>query len=216
MRTVLVLSLATPILMALAYGAGRSMAKEDPAPPVPSAEPHAAASPEAALTSRASSRKPSGLLRAAKAAQRAEAASNVGDPARELDEPTAADDVDPSEELTDEQVAVQEKKLLGELYQTLENRFQGQAVDSSFRRATETRLRDAVSGLSTLEGLASAQLTVESMDCRSDTCKTTLRHRTAALGPEAIQAFIVRSGTGLEQHFRYEEGRTTVYTVRQK
>ena len=217
MRTALVLSLATPILMAVAYGAGRSMAKEDPVHPIPSAESQAAAPPGAALTSRTRPRRPNAFLDAARAAQQGSHASEAEDsPRMPADAPAAADEAGPIEELSDEQVAEQQKKLLAELYQNLETRFQGQTVDPGFRRATEGRLREAASGIAALDALASARLTVESMECRSDTCKTTLRHQTPTLGPEAIQAFIVRSGTGLEQHFRYEEGRTIVYTVRQK
>lgn len=101
---------------------------------------------------------------------------------------------------------------LQELYARLERRLESERVDPSWRREAEIPLREV------LEALDPERLQVDSIDCREDICKTSLRHETAQMPRELALKFVTSPDgpIGFEHHFRYDNGKTTIYSLQPK
>jgi hypothetical protein len=128
----------------------------------------------------------------------------------------ADDDAEPErptrrdyERMSSEEIAAFEKQDQRTRNELLDRRFDGQATDRNWSYATEQQLTTAIRGIPPINDVRLA-----SVQCRSDMCKTTLEHPDAQPVGDFIQAFVMSGMSHLEHHFRYEEGRVLIYSLR--
>ena len=111
---------------------------------------------------------------------------------------------------TFEAVRAQAKAQRQQLLAQFEQRFSAQKIDSSWRRTAETRISEALASIE----LNTDHMKLANVECRSDICKSTLTHDSRRPQPEFMMRFARSAGVGLENHFGYSDGQTTMYSLR--
>ena len=127
------------------------------------------------------------------------------------DEPAAEDESEASAKAgveTFEAIKARQDLEQARLHEQLEKRLAGQGVDTTWRRHAEAQLSLGV------QGIAGNDLQLESTSCREDVCKTVIKHEGTQVDGDRLTRFIMATARGLEHHFKYEEGRLTVYSIR--
>jgi hypothetical protein len=109
-----------------------------------------------------------------------------------------------------EEALLEDAKKAQAWYERLENRYESQPVDASWSRNTSGALQQS---LATIDP---EHVSVASVDCRTDTCKTTLSHGGSKITPDFIRSFMMQTRPGIEHHFQYEGDETVIYSIDQK
>jgi hypothetical protein len=129
---------------------------------------------------------------------------------QDFDHPEPEHEEQRSSELTFEESQREESRIRQVWYDGLERRFGAQAVDSSWSRETQGLLKDS------LAAVAPEHVSVASVDCRMNMCKTSLLHKSTELPRDFVQGFATRMQPGVEHHFRYQPGETLIYSIEQR
>lgn len=127
------------------------------------------------------------------------------------------DDVREAEDIMlEEQGLPEEEKIrraqarLDDLHAGFDERFQSQSVDRAWQSKQEPTLTRSLESAS----VDAPDVKVASVDCRADICRSVLQHDTERPSREFMLG-LLRSGlVGLENHFHYEDGKTTMYSLR--
>lgn len=106
------------------------------------------------------------------------------------------------------EVVAYERELQARVHADLADRFEHQALDPSWRSATEVRLLDA------FKSIAVDGVDVGPVACKKTMCRATVATTTREEGNRFIAAFISALVPGLEHHFQNEDGRVTIFSIR--
>jgi hypothetical protein len=125
-------------------------------------------------------------------------------------EPDPEEDEEPVDlaSLSPDEFRAYERRYEQRIYSRLDKRFTGQQPDRAWRGDAEDRLTNA------FRSIGSKSVAVESVECRSDMCLTRLAHDSPRLESEFINQFINQFVRGFEHVFRYDDGITTIYSLR--
>jgi hypothetical protein len=133
--------------------------------------------------------------------------ARVNHPPPEPEEATGVLDVPaPSRE----QLLALEREATARFYDELEIRFEEQSSDPHWSVDTERALRDA------MRTGDSIPVTAESIECRSNSCRSVLSHEARRPAMEFLNAMVDATASQLNHTFQYEDGRTVIYSFRQR
>jgi hypothetical protein len=127
------------------------------------------------------------------------------------EEDAAQEDGDEAESIADmtfDEIKAYESRQQAALYERLNARFSGQHEDRSWRISAEERLSAA------FHAIGSDGVEIGRSECRSDICMTALIHDGRRPPPGLIGGFTSQFVPGFEHVFRYDDGRTTIYSIR--
>jgi hypothetical protein len=118
-----------------------------------------------------------------------------------------AEAAQPSRESHEERLA-QERRAAERFYSELDQKFEAQPVDGSWRREAQSVLSSA------LNSVSAHNARLEGSECRSDLCKTTLSHAERRPNQQMLIALVDATASHLDHSFQYEDGRTIIYSIR--
>lgn len=120
------------------------------------------------------------------------------------------DDDGPKPERTEAERLAEERVVLQRTYSALDARFGAQQRDSAWSAAAEANLEGAFQ--SSLEG--DGKMRVEDVECGAELCRSSFAVEDKGARRQFVAAFTANGPPGLEHHFKYEETRTTIYSIR--
>jgi hypothetical protein len=109
-----------------------------------------------------------------------------------------------------EQVLAREREAAIQFYEDLDVRFEEEARDPSWSANAETALRGA------MRTAESTGIATDSVECRSTSCRTVLRHEARRPARGFLDAMVDATASQLGHSFQYEDGRTVIYSFRQQ
>lgn len=120
------------------------------------------------------------------------------------------DDDGPKPERTEAERLAEERVVLERTYSALDARFGAQRGDPTWSAAAEANLEGAFR--KALEG--NGEVRVENVECGAELCRSSFAVEDRGARQQFVGAFTANGPPGLEHHFKYEETRTTIFSIR--